>query len=175
MLGLSGSRPQIMQTIDRLSPSPGGTHGDVGLRWGLRALSPRAEWASFFGTSAKPPGAFGTTSTARKIMVLITDGANEQAIDFPGYWGCNKTANGICTGSPDRATLDTRMLNWCTAIRNNNVALYTVAVNVTDATAVTLLATCAGNPARAFTVDAGQLGTAFTQIAKDAFQLRIKE
>lgn len=174
MLGLSGSRSQLIDTIDRLSPSPGGTHADVGLRWGLRSLSPQAQWVSFFGHAAPKPF---NTNQASKVMILMTDGANEQAVNFPGYWGCSDTSAPGCTASPDRATLDARMITWCNEIRNTyKVELYTVAVNVTDTTAVNLLKQCVGNDnTRAFAVDASELSATFATIARSTFALRLKE
>jgi hypothetical protein len=173
MLGLSANRTQLINTIDRLSPSPGGTHADVGLRWGLRALSPRTEWASFFQHDKPQPF---NSSGASKVMVLMTDGANEQAINFPGYWGCNESGAPGCSGSPDRAELDARMHSWCSAIRETyKVQLYTVAINVSDADAVNRLKACAGDPSRAFAVDASQLSATFELIARSTFSLRLKE
>ena len=176
MLGLSGSRPQILSTINRMSPVVGGTHNDVGLRWGLRSLSPRVQWANFFGNSgSKAPTSFSATN-AKKAMVLITDGENQEAEDFPGFWGCSDTQAPGCTGAPDQAELDNRMLAWCSAIRNNyDVELYTVAVNITDPSAVAKLATCAGSPARAFAVDAADLNKTLETVAGSIFQLRLKE
>ncbi len=173
MLGLSGSRPQIIDTIDRMTPAPGGTHADVGLRWGLRVLSPRTEWVNFFGHTT--PTAF-TGNAGQKVMVLITDGANQEAVDFPGYWGCSDTSAPGCSGAPNRATLDSRMLDWCRAIREDyDIQLYTVAVNVSDSTAVNLLRQCTGDPSRAFSVDAAELGETFAAIAQATFRLRLKE
>jgi hypothetical protein len=174
MLGLSGNRSQLIDTIDRLSPSPGGTHADVGLRWGLRSLSPKPEWTNFFGHTK--PATFGS-GEASKIMILMTDGANEQAINFPGYWGCSDSNGPGCSGSPNRATLDARMLGWCKEIRETyKVELYTVAVNVTDNTAVNLLKQCVGNDStRAFAVDASELTATFEAIARSTVELRIKE
>lgn len=174
MLGLSGSRPQILQTIDRMSPVVGGTHGDVGLRWGLRALSPRTYWANFFGNGANIPRNFGRTN-GRKAVIFISDGKNTQSNDFPGYWGCSDTSAPGCTGSPDQAELDTRMLSWCTAMRDQEIDVYTVAVNISDTTAVSLLATCAGNPENAFAVDASQLNATLSTIASSIFKLHLKE
>lgn len=176
MLGLSGSRPQVLNTINRMSPVVGGTHNDVGLRWGLRALSPRTEWANFFGNSGSNAPLPFTGGASKKAMVLITDGENTQAEDFPGYWGCSDTAAPGCTGSPAPDVLDTRMLDWCEAIRTTyGVEIYTVAVNITDADAVAKLATCAGDPARAFTVDAAALGGTLDSVARSIFQLRLTE
>jgi hypothetical protein len=176
MLGLSGSRPQVLSTINRMSPVVGGTHNDVGLRWGLRSLSPRVQWANFFGNSgSKAPTNFSATNN-KKVLVLITDGENTEAEDFPGFWGCSDTQAPGCSGAPDQAELDNRMLAWCSAIRNNNnVELYTVAVNISNAAAVAKLATCAGDPSRAFAVDAADLNKTLATVAGSIFQLRLKE
>ncbi len=177
MLGLSGDRTQVMEALNRLSPTPGGTHADVGLRWGLRALSPRTEWANFFGLSGgstPAPGPYGTPEV-RKVMMLITDGQNQQAVDFPGYWGCSEAGAPGCTGSPNRTELDTRMLNWCRAIREDyDITLYTVAVNVNDATAVSLLRDCAGSQENAFSVDASGLTPLLEALAARESRVRLK-
>jgi hypothetical protein len=177
LLGLSASRTQVINTLDRLSPAPGGTHADVGLRWGLRALSPRTEWVSFF--QHRPPVQYGTEAV-KKVMVLMTDGANEQAINFPGYWGCQESGQPGCNGAPDRSTLDMRMQNWCSAIREKyKIELYTVAINVSDTEAINKLRTCAGDRNRAFAVDAADLAATFEKIAYEASSgspnLRIKQ
>jgi hypothetical protein len=175
MLGLSGSRAQVLQSINRMTPVAGGTHADVGLRWGLRAISPRAGWADFFGIGAQAPRPFGDENV-KKAMILITDGQNTQAEDFPGFWGCSDTDAPGCSGAPDQATLDDRMEAWCEEIREDReVELYTVAVNISDATAVAKLAACAGDPTRAFSVDAAELSTTLGDIARSIFQLRLKE
>jgi Flp pilus assembly protein TadG len=176
MLGLSGSRPQILSTIARMSPVAGGTHNDVGLRWGLRSLSPRVQWANFFGNNGpKAPKNF-STSTSKKALILITDGENEEAEDFPGFWGCSETGAPGCSGSPDAAELDSRMAAWCSAIRNDHdVELYTVAVNISNPAAVARLAACAGDPAKAFAVDAAELNKTLETVAGSIFQLRLKE
>jgi Flp pilus assembly protein TadG len=176
MLGLSGSRPQILSTINRMSPVVGGTHNDVGLRWGLRSLSPRVQWANFFGNNgSKAPQGF-SSSNSKKALVLITDGENEEAEDFKGFWGCSDTDAPGCTGAPDQAELDSRMLAWCSAIRTNyDVELYTVAVNVSNPVAVAKLANCAGDPSHAFAVDAADLNKTLETVAGSIFQLRLKE
>lgn len=175
MLGLSGSRRQVLSTIDRMSPVVGGTHNDVGLRWGLRSLSPRTEWASFFGLpNPKAPRPFN--ADAKKALVLITDGENTQAQDFPGFWGCSDTGAPGCAGAPDAATLDARMLSWCQAIRQTyKVDIYTVAVNISNPAAVTRLATCAGDPSKAYAVDAADLTKTLENISSKIFQLRLTE
>ncbi len=176
MLGLSGSRTQVLASINRMTPVTGGTHADVGLRWGLRALSSRSQWASFFGIGGtNAPQDFGRNDT-KKAMILITDGENTEAEDFPGFWGCSDSSAPGCSGAPDSATLDARMASWCQAIRDDyGVELYTVAVNITNPAAVARLAACAGDPSRAFAVDASQLSKTLEQVAQSIFQLHIKE
>lgn len=176
MLGLSGSRPQILRTINLMSPVVGGTHNDVGLRWGLRTLSPRVQWANFFGNNGSRRPSDFSTNNSKKAMVLITDGENERAEDFPGFWGCSDRSMPGCNGTPSSAELDNRMLSWCSAIRDTyNVKLYTVAVNITNPAAVARLATCAGDPSRAFAVDAVDLNKTLESVAGSIFQLRLKE
>lgn len=173
MLGLSGNRKQVLEYLDRMTPVPGGTHADVGLRWGLRTLSPSGNWPSFFGLS-KNPNVF--KGAAQKVMVMITDGANEQAVNYPGYWGCSDPSKPECTGSPDQAALDSRMQSWCDAIRGTyGITLYAVAVNFTDTTAVDKLKTCVGNPANVFSVDAASLNTVLDGIAARVMSLRLTQ
>lgn len=175
MLGLSGNRSQVLATMNRMSPVVGGTHADVGLLWGARSLSPRNTWQSFFGTTAKPPKNWNANNV-KKALVLITDGENTQANDFPGYWGCADTNAPGCTGSPTQSELNTKMLDWCTKLRvDYKVDVYTVAVNINNTTAVTLLGQCAGDPEKAFSGDASQLNSSLSNVAAQLFDLHLRE
>lgn len=171
MLGLSGNRKQVIETIDRMTPVVGGTHADVGLRWGLRSLSPNNGWPAFFGLPSAP-GPF--RGQDRKIMILITDGENQQAVDYPGYWGCKGHANPGCSGSPDKAALDDMMRNWCRAIRTDyNVEIFAIAVNFSNAQAVQLVRECAPDPGHFFNIDAAELKRVLNIIAGSVIRLRI--
>lgn len=174
MLGLSGNRKQVLETLNRMSPVSGGTHADVGLRWGLRTLSPNGGWPAFFGLS-KAPNPYEKLDD-QKVMIMITDGENQQAIDYPGYWGCSGYQNPGCTNAPNNATLDQRMLDWCQAIRTTyGIELYTIAVNFSNPAAVQRLKTCAGDPKRAFSIDAAQLQYVLDIIASRVLKLRLTE
>ncbi len=181
MLGLSGDRSQIIGKLNEMYPVPGGTQADIGLMWGLRALSPRTSWSSFFGTSGagdplpfKDPG-------VRKVMILLTDGKNEAPYHFEGYYGCTEGSDrgqaGGCwkaTGvnTLDRSSLDALMLDACEAIRDDyDVELYTIAVDISDGAATSLLANCADDPARAFNITSAELDATFSAIA--ARELRL--
>jgi len=156
-----------------MTPVPGGTHNDVGLRWGLRSLSPNSGWPAFFGLT-KLPGVFKVDSA--KVMILITDGENTQAVDYPGFWGCSGHMNPGCNGSPNQQALDARMLSWCSAIRNQyGVDLYTIAVNFSNPAAVAKLVQCAGDPKKSFSIDAAQLQTVLDLISSRILKLRLTE
>ena len=179
MLGLSQDRAQIIDKLDEMYPVTGGTHMDVGLTWGLRMLSPRREWAGFFGHNR--PTAYDDQTT-RKVLVLLTDGENIAPL-VEGYYGCAfnspRGAAGPCWQAPDVGQLSARSLNnltqdACTQIRDEyGIEVYTIAVDITNATALDILADCAGDPERAFNISAAELETVFQSIA--AQQLRLLE
>jgi Flp pilus assembly protein TadG len=181
MLGLSGDKGQIMDKLNHMYPVQGGTQADIGLMWGLRALSPRSQWTSFFDhTGAKAPKAFNDPGV-RKIMILLTDGKNEAPYHYEGYYGCNEDSNrgeaGECwkaKGVKDlgRSSLDGLTLDSCEAIREDyGIELYTIAVDITDGDAISLLGTCANDPNRTFNITAAELDKTFDTIA--ARELRL--
>ena len=179
MLGLSQDRAQLVDKLDEMYPVTGGTHMDVGLTWGLRMLSPRSEWANFFGQDR--PTAYDDAST-RKVLVLLTDGQNIAPL-IEGYYGCARNqqrgAAGPCWQAPDIGNLSPRSLNnltadACTQIRDEyGIEVFTIAVDITNATALDILADCAGESDRAFNIRAAELDTVFQSIA--ARQLRLLE
>lgn len=172
MLGLSGNREQVIDTLERMKPVYGGTHADVGLRWGLRALSPSNGWPAFFGATTSP-GAWN--STTKKVAVLITDGKNEAASPYTGFWDCSYIPSIYCNGSPGTSELDTMMLGWCNAMRvNYGIEVYTIALNIADPTALANLTSCVGpNKNRAYRIDAANLNEALRNIAQETMRLSL--
>ena len=72
----------------------------------------------------------------------------------------------------NRTALDNLTRDACSAIRTRyGVELYTIAVDVTDPAAVTLLQDCAGDPSRAFNVSSAALDEAFEAIARRELRL----
>ena len=181
MLGLSGDRGQILEKLDHMYPVQGGTQADIGLMWGLRALSPRSTWSSFFGTTGdQEPKPFKDASV-RKIMILLTDGKNEAPYHFEGYYGCNESGDRGAAGkcwkakgvkSLDGDSLDGLTLDSCKAIREDyGIELYTIAVDISDGSAIKLLGDCADDPDRPFNITSAQLDKTFSAIA--ARELRL--
>ncbi len=111
-------------------------------------------------------------------MVLITDGENSKATEFPGYWGCEGPYPG-CSGAPDPTELNARMLNWCEAIRNDyGIQLITIAVNfgANATSAANLLRQCAGSAENAYRIDANQLDRLLQDIAETSIlKLMLRE
>jgi len=182
MLGLSASREQVKRTLDRMRPD-GNTYQDVGLMWGMRMLSPRNEWASFFGTNgANSPKPYDPTET-RKILILLTDGENVVGGNQELYYGCTnagaRNGAGPCWQSPDvdpisDAGLDALLLDTCRAARETyNIELYTIAVDVADATALSLLDRCAGGPGspRFENIQGEDIESVLLSIAKQSVRL----
>ena len=178
MLGLSEDRGQLIDKLDEMYPVSGGTHMDIGLTWGLRMLSPRAEWAGFFGQTR--PTAYEEEG-ARKIMVLLTDGQNIAPTSFEGYYGClegdTRGEAGECWQAPGVRNLSGNALNGltldaCTEIRDTyNIDIFTIAVDITDGQSIDLLAECAGEEARAFNISASEIDAVFESIAAQELRL----
>jgi Flp pilus assembly protein TadG len=181
MLGLSSSPSQVFEKLDHMYPVPGGTQMDVGMMWALRALSPKSAWTDFFGYSAgNKPQAF-EGDTTRKMVILLTDGANAAPWHYEGYYGClegnSRTQAGACWQSDDiddlsRDSLDSLLIDSCEAMRDDyGVEVYTIAVDVADADAQATLESCAGSADNNFIVSSDGLSEVFQGIAERNLRL----
>lgn len=193
MLGLSSDPDQLYTKLDHMYPTLTGTKVDVGLMWGLRALSDRSDWATFWGLpSGQEAAAFDDFDT-RKVMILLTDGKNEFPTHYEGYYGClekdgDRGSAGDCVRHPDIATdsgidvaadklkagqsLNALMLDACERIREEyNVELYVIALDLTDTTAVSNLQACAADPSRFFSVSSADLDEVFENLAANSLRL----
>lgn len=197
MLGLSGDRRQIKQALEKMR-AEGSTYQDIGLSWALRMLSPRSEWHALFRYSSEnAPRPFDTTRT-RKVIVLLTDGQNSANANGEEYYGCDanvgeasdnqqnssgawirRNGAGGCWRAAgvnriNNTTLDNLTLDACQAIRGTyQVELYTIAVDVTNAAAISLLDRCAGGPnsPRFENITGTQIGSVLLSIARDSLRL----
>lgn len=180
MLGLSQDRSQLIDKLDEMHPVTGGTHMDIGVMWGLRMLSPRREWSNFFGQDR--PTDYDDPS-ARKVLVLLTDGENNPPNAIEGYYGCveddTRGEAGECWRAPGVQNLTEDALNGltedaCDSLRDRyDVEIFTIAVDITDNDAIDILADCAGDPERAFNIRASEIDTVFQTLA--ARELRLAQ
>ncbi len=193
ILPLSGNRRQVIEKLDHMYPVPGGTQTDVGLMWGLRTLSDRAEWATFFNQPTGATIAPFNSSDTLKVVILLTDGVNEAPIDFEGYYGCTQEyreqpydvgdpedfddAVG-CWRSPDvatldKASLDALTLDACTQMKDvYGLRLFTIAVDINDASAVDLLRACATTSDDFYNITEDDIGMAFSEILTQVIHIR---
>lgn len=114
-----------------------------GLLWGWRVLSPSAPFAD-----GAPYG-----SSTRKIMILMTDGANTKSPNYPEHESTNVlTANNLTA-------------QVCANIKAEGIRIYTIAFEIDDVSAQQLLLTCSsGIPYYYNANTVSELKTAFQEI-----------
>lgn len=155
-------------------PAYGGTNLHEGVMWGWRALSPEPPF-----TEGRPY----SDPQNRKIIVLMTDGAND-TIALPNMNGSFYSAYGYAaagrlgTTSSNKADLVAKMnektLAACANAKANGIQIYTVGFYVTDATALSILSQCATSPAMALVANSDQaLTSAFDEIGNHITRLRL--
>ena len=123
-----------------------------GLLWGWRTLSPNAP----FGDGSP------SNSGIKKSMVLMTDGFNTHAPNYPLH------------DSTDTAAANTLTAQTCSNIKAAGIAIYTIAFEVTDATIKGILANCASAPTNYFDANStSALSSAFAKIGSSLTAIRL--
>ena len=149
---LTKIKPDIYNAIDGLVAT-GETYIPAGLVWGWRTLSSEAPFAD---------GAASSTS-ARKVLVLMTDGTNTASPNYPDHEGSNST------------TADTLTTELCTNIKADKVTVFTVAFAVTDTAIKDRLKACASSEVNFFdATNSTELTTAFEKIGRTLAAMYIK-
>jgi len=157
MTVLTDKRQKALSAIAALSAS-GQTYIPSGLAWGFNALSPQApleESAAYdkAGPNRKP----------RKVLVLMTDGANTKTMQ----------SNGRHDGGQG-AQANSYTAELCNNIKAEAIEIFTVAFEITDATVQGLMKTCASDAANYFdATNSAALDSAFQTIAAAIRDLRI--
>jgi von Willebrand factor type A domain len=130
----------------------GETFIQTGVLWGWRVLS------------SGGPFADGAATGSKKVMVLMTDGANTMSPTYPAHDGSDVTlANNL--------TLET-----CTNAKAAGIDIYAIAFDVTDPTIIDLLGQCASGPPYFYTAaTVGDLAAAFDQIGKSLTAIRMAQ
>lgn len=202
ILPLQGSKATAKQAINAMSADSVGTLTNVGLAWGWRMVSPN--WRGLWGTSgqwnsttpAELPLDYNTPGMD-KALIVMTDGLTNMPAGN-GQTGCNAwTGAGPCsfpygtytafgrlsdgrlgTVSKDAAdaTLNNRIAETCTAIKAQNVKIYTIVLATPDPGVQELFRNCATAPEFFYnSPTADQLAGVFQQIALQLSQLRLQE
>ena len=161
MCGLSPLLPLTNQLADARASinglaADGDTYMPGGIAWGWRVLTPNAPFTG------------GRTNT-KQVMVIMTDGANSMVK------GGGRTHPRIDFGGPNeiadvnRVTDHTETL--CQNVKNDNIEVFTIAFEVTDAATRNMLSGCADSTANYFDArNAQQLEDAFEDIGNSLTQ-----
>jgi Flp pilus assembly protein TadG len=145
---LTDDRQLVKDQIDAMVAN-GETFMQPGLLWGWRLLSDGAPFADGSGTG-------------KRVLVLMTDGANTRSPTYPDHTGSDPTVSNTLTAET------------CTKIKAAGIEIYTVAFDVTDVTINALLGQCASGPPHAFSATSvSELVGAFTKIADSLKSVRL--
>jgi Flp pilus assembly protein TadG len=170
---LTQDKAALNSMIDKLSAN-GGTAGQIGLQFGAYMLSPK--WKSVLPVKSEPV-AYGAAGTD-KFLILMTDGLfNSEASGL---------AYGQITPYPGVVQASGRLaMQYCSAIKNNGVKLYTIGFDLKnaggagyEAEAIKMLSECASKPVGSeqtfFNAASGaDLKKAFDEIAARIQTLRL--
>ena len=179
----------------------GGTAVPTGLAWGWRVLSPnyRGLWGA--PTPATLPLDYGTEKMS-KVVVLLTDGKNEviqgssngdmpgcdggidayrnykcpQDSEYTGYGRMSERRFGSSIDTKDKFTseLNSRITSLCAAIKAKQIIVYTILLQVNDATTDQLYKDCATKPEYYFnSPSSADLAGIFNTIAQQLSKLRV--
>jgi hypothetical protein len=160
---LTANKDRLNASIDALSTG-GSTAGQIGIAWAWYMLSPN--FASVWDKEAtNAPLAYETPELA-KVAILMTDGE----FNFTTCEGRSSSSAGCSAPSPF-----TQAQDICTAMKAENIVIYTVGLELGSATdTTTFLTNCATTPQHAFlAADTTQLQAAFKSIATSISKLRL--
>jgi von Willebrand factor type A domain-containing protein len=156
----------------------GDTLINQGLEWGWNMLSPR--WNGLWGGSMNAnnlPLAYNTPGM-NKAIVLLTDGENTVDNSAHGaYWYLSDNKLGTTNSNTAITTLNNRTTQLCTAMKNNGIYIYTIALGTdTTPSSLALLQSCATASNYYFnSPSTTQLQTIFSAIGDSLSNLRVSK
>lgn len=171
----------ITTAIDGLE-AKGSTNISEGISWGIRVLSPGEPFAE---------GLPSTAPNLRKIMIVLTDGANQintmdtgggylsvYGSEYSSYGFINdkraKWGNGGLAAVKDVMTARTEVA--CMAAEAAGIEMYTIRLEEKDTDTGDMLAACASGPDHYLDVpDARRLGEAFNSIRLGLTSVRLTQ
>ena len=131
----------------------------------LSPTAPFSEGAAYDASNRRP----------RKVMVLMTDGAN--TLRFNAADGRHLAPSGNATNQANQiAQTYSDMAAICTYAKQQQIEIFTVAFEITDPVAMSTLRNCATTPGHAFDAkDRQSLADAFKNIALSLTNVRITQ
>ena len=158
LLPLTDNLQQVRTRLNDLVPN-GRTYLPAGLMWGWRTLTNSEPF-----TEAQATNVAG--KEARKVMLFMTDGAN--TLKQIG------TDHGAINLAQTQAAANIQTSAVCAAAKTDGVEIYTISLEITDATTLQLMEDCATSPAQAFDAQSeSELVRAFEEIGRELGRLRL--
>lgn len=172
------SSKTTVETAIAAMQARGNTHVNLGAAWGWRMLSPRWRglWGGQMDTNNLPLDY--NAPLMNKAAIIMTDGENTMSNSTrTAYWYLSDGRLGTTTSqSVAVAALDSRLSQVCTAMKNNNIIIYTIAFNDPGTNVETLLRNCATQPEYYFDSPNGEeLQQAFRMIGDSLSNLRVSK
>lgn len=165
---LTKNQGQVISAIETLS-AVGETYIPSGMAWGYNALSPAKPL-----TEAAAYDPTGKNKKPRKAIVLMTDGQNTKYLQPTSTPPGLHNGNSAASGKPATQSNDFTQ-ELCTNAKADGIEIYTIAFQVTDAAAKTMLEKCASDSSHYFDAsDSAKLLKAFSDIAESLKSIFIK-
>ena len=177
ILPLSGHRGQVLREIDNLKPSnAAGTHGEVGMAWSIRLLSPLAAWKSFWGMGSGNawPVDWNSSDTKKVVVMVLDDGNDRYNYGYYGYPADNRLGSTASDGST-RARQNALQLAACSYLKNQGVSVYTIVMTTTNADVISMMQQCATQPSMAQSVENKELENALDNVRFSLMNLHISQ
>lgn len=163
---LTNNRATLESEISAMSPL-GSTHINVGAVWGWRALSPEAPFTQ---------GAAYTDPDWNKAAIILTDGDNTMIDNYYSAYGLlADNTLGSTNKNTAENTLDTRLLEVCSGMKNAGIIVYTIAFGTSiGASTASMLSSCATGANNYYeSPDAATLTLAFRAIGAELKNLHL--
>ena len=187
ILPLSDNKKLIKDKIEELKGvNRGGTMANLGLQAGWFSLSPlwRHAWDIKHPTIPGDVPLNYNDPDSQKAVVLLTDGTNEwydwpdrlPAGDFTAYGRPTEKRLGTSNLASATAEINKRMVNLCAAMREKNITIYTITLEVTNTTTKDLYRSCASQASYYFnSPSSSDLRGIFQEIGSQLSNLRIEK
>lgn len=200
VLPLQASKAKAKQAINAMAADSAGTLTNVGLAWGWRMLSPnwRGLWSGSTQWATTTPATLPLdyhTPAMDKTLILLTDGLTNMPAGN-GQTGCSNGSTpctfpygtytafgrlsearlGTVKKSTADTTLNTRILETCTAMKAKGITIYTIVLEESSTVVQNTFSACASTPGHFYnSPSSDQLASVFQQIAIQLSNLRLAE
>jgi Flp pilus assembly protein TadG len=174
LVRLTTNLASLKTTVNAMT-AVGDTNIPMGLVWGWHTISPNAP----FGDGAS----YGTAKLT-KIVILMTDGQNENTPNSnnnasyysgDGYIWQNRLGITSGTTAQRQTAIDNRLTLLCQNMKAQGIVIYTVRVEVTSGSS-TVLQNCASQPSYFFNVtDSSNLNNVFQTIAGQIANMHLSQ